>query len=157
MFSKVHHPIKNGGEFLPSMWKNFLNWSMCLLYRENELYYLIFYSFNFKIEDIKCMLYFVFCICWTKGRRIIGWETAKVLHIGLGLEDYWYSRITFTFWISSSYHSSILYLLFIIIRPDGRSKIGLATAPFNNILKGNGDVLVGNRQIYLPLDQALQG
>ena len=39
----------------------------------------------------------------------------------------------------------------------GGAKIGLATAPFNNILKGNGDVLVGNRQIYLPLDQALQG
>ena len=134
--------------------------SVDVLYIENELYYLILYSFSFKIEDIKCMLYFVFCISWTKEQdwwRIIGWETAKVLHIGLGLEDYWYSRITFTFWISSSYHSSILYLLFIIIRPDGRSKIGLATAPFNNVLKGNGDVLVGNRQIYLPLDQALQG
>ena len=28
MFSKVHHPIKNGGEFLPSLWNNFLDRSM---------------------------------------------------------------------------------------------------------------------------------
>ena len=37
MFSKVHHPIKNGGGFLPSKWHNFLDRSMCLFSEINSI------------------------------------------------------------------------------------------------------------------------
>jgi len=69
MFSKVHHPIKNGGEFLPSTWNNFLDRSMCLFkfseinsMRHSEIpqnHFVEFILWNFKFDKTKNFVEFL--------------------------------------------------------------------------------------------------